>query len=374
MHVWDALSSESKIDFRAGGSANPAIAYMTENQNLTRALLTRLELLEPISILDSTKVASIDLGPPQGSLRSLNLSSYPHVTVSSSTQPLIARLLVGADGLNSPVRSFAHIPARGWDYEKQGVVATVRLAAQSPSRRQDTMAPEVQDDVTAYQRFLPNGPIALLSLPGDYATLVWSTTSAQAARLRSLASTDFVAMVNAAFRLGVVDVDYMSKMPSGQTNELEWRLEATHTQRDDEGRYPRMVNSVQDNSVASFPLRMRQADQYVGERVALVGDAAHTIHPLAGQGLNMALADVAALVRTMEYSVSHGADIGVRGNLEAYESEMWMKNNRMLGVVDKLNKLYGVTSGPLVGLRSLGLGIVDKFEGVKGWIMAQAGT
>ena len=373
MHVWDALSSESKIDFKAGVSASSTIASMTENPNLTRALLTRLESLEPISIVDSTRVTSIDLGPPQDSLGSLNLSSYPHVAVSSSTQPLIARLLVGADGLNSPVRSFAHISTRGWDYEKHGVVATVRLASQNSNHHDDTMPPEVQDNVTAYQRFLPHGPIALLALPGDYASLVWSTTPEQAARLKALEPADFAAMVNAAFRLSVVDVDYMSKMPSAQVDELEWRLKATHAQREDERCYPRIVESVQDGSVASFPLRMRQADQYVGERVALVGDAAHTVHPLAGQGLNMGLADVASLVRTIEYSVSHGADIGVHGNLEAYESEMWMKNNRMLGVVDKLNKLYSVTSGPLVGLRSLGLGMVDRFNGVKGWIMAQAG-
>ena len=376
MHVWDALSPKSKIDFEAERSAsdpNSVVASMTENQNLTQALLTRLESLEPISIIDNTSVASIDLGPSPDSSESLNLSSYPHIRLSSRASPLIARLLVGADGLNSPVRNFARIPTRGWDYEKHGVVATVRLASQDSSHLADGMAPEVQDNVTAYQRFLPSGPIALLALPGDYASLVWSTTSEQAARLKALEAADFVAMVNAAFRLSVVDVDYMSTMPSGQVDELAWRLKATGALADDERRYPRMVSSLQDGSVASFPLRMRQADQYVGERIALVGDAAHTIHPLAGQGLNMGLADVASLVRTINYNIRHGADIGVHGNLAAYESEIWMKNNRMLGVVDKLNKLYGVSWGPLVGLRSLGLGMVDKFDGAKGWIMAQAG-
>ena len=376
MHVWDALSPKSKIDFEAGRSASDpgsAVASMTENQNLTRALLARLESLESISIFDRTSVASIDLGPSQDSAEGLNLSSYPHIRISSRTSPLIARLLVGADGLNSPVRNFAHISTRGWDYERHGVVATVRLASQDSSHLADATAPKVQDNVTAYQRFLPSGPIALLALPGDYASLVWSTTPEQAARLKALKAADFAALVNAAFRLSVVDVEYMSKMHSGQVDELAWRLKATGALADDERRYPRIIESLQDGSVASFPLRMRQADQYVGERIALVGDAAHTIHPLAGQGLNMGLADVASLVRTIEYSISHGADIGVHGNLAAYESEMWMKNNRMLGVVDKLNKLYGVSWGPLVGLRSFGLGMVDKFDGAKRWIMAQAG-
>ena len=376
MHVWDALASESKIDFSArekDPNATSTIAYMTENPNLTKALLARLESLEPISSFENTKVISIDLGPPQDSPGALNLSSYPHITTSSSTSPLAARLLVGADGVNSPARTFAHIPTRGWDYERHGVVATVRLASRGQSYNQSEEAPNVQDNVTAYQRFLPPGPIALLALPGDYASLVWSTTPEQAESLKGLDAADFVAMVNAAFRLSVVDVDYMSKMPSGQVDELAWRLQVTNVPKEDETKYPRIVESVQEGSVASFPLRMRQADQYVGERVALVGDAAHTIHPLAGQGLNMGLADVASLVRAIEYAVSHGGDIGVQGNLEAYESEMWMKNNRMLGVVDKLHKLYGIGWGPVVGLRSLGLRTVDRFNGLKGWMMSQAG-
>ena len=373
MHVWDALSSEAKIDFSARQNATSAIAYMTENANLTRALLARLESLEPISKFDNTKVTSINLGPPQDKPGTLNLSSYPQVTLSSSTATLVARLLVGADGINSPVRNFAHISTRGWDYERHGVVATVKLTSRGASSDGSAGVPEVQEHATAYQRFLPSGPIALLALPGDYASLVWSTTPEQAARLKNLDPVDFAAMVNAAFRLSVVDVAYMSKMPSGQVDELGWRLQATGTPREDEASHPRMVESVQEGSVASFPLRMRQADQYVGERVALVGDAAHTIHPLAGQGLNMGLADVASLVRAIEYSVSHGGDIGVQGNLEAYENEMWMKNNRMLGVVDKLHKLYGVSWGPVVSLRSFGLGTVDRFNGLKGWIMGQAG-
>ena len=377
MHVWDALS-ESKIDFSAGENGQnttSVTAYMTENANLTRALLARLESLEPISSFENTNVASTDLGPAQDSPGSLNLSSYPHVTTSSSTSPLVARLLVGADGINSPVRTFAHIPTRGWDYDRHGVVATVKLVSRgegsySPSEED---VPEVQDNVTAYQRFLPSGPIALLALPGDHASLVWSTTPDEAARLKALDRADFAAMINAAFRLSVVDVNYMSKMPDGQVDDLAWRLSATNVPSEDETKYPRTVDSVQEGSVASFPLRMRQADRYVGERVALVGDAAHSIHPLAGQGLNMGLADVASLVRTIEYAVIHGGDIGVLGNLEAYESEMWMKNNRMIGVVDKLHSLYSVSWGPVVGLRSLGLGAVDRFTGLKALIMAQAG-
>lgn len=375
MHVWDGLATGSKIDFSTPPpSSDPQtpIAYMTENQNLTQALLARLDSLEPIESFQQTPIASIDLGPPPDRQGSLDLSSYPHISLSSTRPPLAARLLIGADGINSPVRNFAHIPTRGWDYDRHGLVATVRLA---PQEDNSSSAPnsKVRPYATAYQRFLPTGPIALLALPGDHATLVWSTTAERAAHLKSLAPEDFAAMVNSAFRLSVVDIDYMFTQSAAQASEYEWRTGVTRTATEDETRYPRSVVSVQDGSVASFPLRYRHADRYVSQRIALVGDAAHTIHPLAGQGLNMGLGDVEALVKAIEYTVAHGGDIGIEGNLEAYESGMWNKNNRMLGVVDKLHKLYGVSWAPVVGVRGVGLGMVDRFEGLKGWIMGQAG-
>ena len=118
---------------------------------------------------------------------------------------------------------------------------------------------------------------------------------------------------------------------------------------------------------------MRHADRYVAERVALVGDAAHSIHPLAGQGLNLALADVKALVGAVERATLCGADIGLRASLEPFERERYVANGAMLGVVDKLHKLYGWEWGPLVGMRGLGLGVVEMLGGLKGWLMRRAG-
>ena len=336
---------------------------MTENANLVRGLLARLADLAPITMLDKTCVSSITLGPSAVSEPSApNLSSWPHLTLSNTSNPLIARLLVGADGLNSPVRSFASIPSRGWDYGRHALVATVSLVAQefySESPR------------TAYQRFLPTGPIALLALPGTHATLVWSTLPEYAAHLKTLTPRDLAAMINAAFRLRPVDLDYLHTIPSGQVDELDWRLRHTRTLA--EGvEVPYMVDTVQEGSVASFPLRMRHADSYSGERVALVGDAAHTIHPLAGQGLNMGLGDAQALFRIIEDTVRYGGDIGSGMRLEGYGAERYSTNNRLLGVVDKLHKLYSYGSGPIVGARSLGLGAVDSFTGLKRLIMGAA--
>ncbi|KAL9014602.1 MAG: hypothetical protein Q9173_000747 [Seirophora scorigena] len=361
MRVWDGLDSSSAISF---SSSSPPIATMTENPNLQRALLKRLDQLPPFSIFDSAKVAAIEDGPSKSPEEVLDLSSYPSITLSSGRK-IMARLLVGADGLNSPVRTYAGIPTRGWDYERHGVVATLRLMNGAHHRNSRGVA-------VAYQRFLPSGPIALLAMPGSYTTLVWSTTPEKAAKLKSLASEDFVAMVNAAFRLGNVDLEYMSRLDSGHGEELAWRSSVTGV-KENEIQIPRMAQSVQDGSVASFPLRYRQADSYISSRVALVGDAAHTVHPLAGQGLNMGLADVQCLADTIEYTTKHGGDIGEEMYLDRYNGEMWMQNNRMLGVTDKLHKLYGVGWGPLVGIRGLGLKMVDQMGPVKGWLMRQAG-
>jgi ubiquinone biosynthesis monooxygenase Coq6 len=178
-------------------------------------------------------------------------------------------------------------------------------------------------------------------------------------------------MVNAAFRLPQVDIDYMHTIPSGQVDELAWREQ--HTPIPEEGSHiPHHVTAIQPGSVASFPLRLRHADAYTANRVALIGDAAHTIHPLAGQGLNMGIGDVEALVRNIENSVRYGGDIGAGMGLEGYGAERYAPNNRLLGVVDKLHKLYSWRSGPVVGLRSLGLEAVDRLGPVKELFMREA--
>ena len=337
---------------------------MTENANLVHALISRFDGLQPhnLSIFDQIKVESINLGGPASpSFEDLDLSSYPCITLSNG-KTLAARLLVGADGFNSPVRTFAGITSRGWDYDRHGVVATVQLTSDANNET---------GKVTAYQRFLPSGPIALLALPGHRATLVWTCRPEQAAKLKAMNSEDFGAMVDAGFRLGETDIEYMLSMASGQKDELDWRAQHTQTRTGSQG-VPAFVTGLQEGSVASFPLRMRHADTYIGERIALIGDAAHTVHPLAGQGLNLGMADVKSLAQTIEYAVSHGADIGVRGNLEAYESERYAANGRILGVCDKLHKLYAFQSAPVIGLRGLGLRVVNRIPPLKEFLMRQA--
>ncbi|KAJ6786031.1 hypothetical protein PWT90_06565 [Aphanocladium album] len=363
MQVWDGVT-DARIEFdwqHRGGNGSSSegastMAYMTENLNTTSGLMKRLHELGGVTILDNSRVESISLGEES---EDLDLSGWPVVHLSGG-QSLAARLLVGADGANSPVRSFAGIASRGWDYGRHGIVATLELEGEGWGGAHLK---------TAYQRFLPTGPVAMLPMPGKYATLVWSTTPENAAVLKRLPAQDFVALVNAAFRLTPVDIAYMHGQPGGQQEELAWRTE--HTPFDARA-VPQAAVAVQEGSVASFPLKMRHADTYIGERVALVGDAAHTIHPLAGQGLNQGQGDIQSLARAIQYAVAHGQDLGTQMALEAYNSERYAANHVVLGICDKLHKLYSVDSGPLVPLRSLGLRAVNGLSSLKGFLMDQA--
>lgn len=357
MQVWDGITdARIEFDWQPSSGAGKTIAYMTENLNLTSGLLKRLDELGSVDVFDKTKVEKIDLGEET---EDLDLSEWPVVHLSGG-KTLAARLLVGADGANSPVRSFAGIEARGWDYGRHGVVATLELEGEGWGGEYNKIA---------YQRFLPTGPVAMLPMPGNYATLVWSTTPEKAALLKSLPPKDFIAMVNAAFRLSAVDIGYMHTQSTGQEDELSWRLQ--HTPIEPES-IPQTVVGVQEGTVASFPLKLRHADTYISERIALVGDAAHTIHPLAGQGLNQGQGDVQSLAKTIEYAVSHGQDIGTQLALEPYNSERYAANHVLLGVCDKLHKLYSADSGLIVPLRSLGLKAVNALGPLKNFFMEQA--
>ncbi|KAK3300814.1 uncharacterized protein B0H64DRAFT_414608 [Chaetomium fimeti] len=359
MQVWDGVTG-ARIEFDWAPGAAPAagttIAYMNENLNLTSGLLKRIEELGGVSVFDNAKVEKIAYGEET---EDVDLREWPVVHLSGGKQ-LSARLLVGADGANSPVRSFAGIEARGWDYNRHGVVATLEMEGEGWGG---------EHLKTAYQRFLPTGPVAMLPLPGNHCTLVWSTTPTNASRLKSLSAKDFIATVNAAFRLSPTDLEYMHTQESGQAEEYSWRLEHTPL---DYRTIPQTAVGVQEGTVASFPLKLRHADTYIAERVALVGDAAHTIHPLAGQGLNQGQGDVQSLAKAIEYAVGHGQDIGVTMALEPYASERYAANHLLLGVCDKLHKLYSVGSGPLVPLRSVGLNAVNALGPLKSFFMNQA--
>ncbi|RMZ86371.1 hypothetical protein DV736_g6405, partial [Chaetothyriales sp. CBS 134916] len=390
MQVYDA-ANDAAIQFDWTSEAHQynarprTVATMTEIANLTRGLLRRIdELGGQQSLLSNTKVSSIENG--QDDVEGLDLSTWPVVNLSptlpytSSLRQITARLLVGADGFNSPVRAFANMASDGWDYNRHGVVATLKVEP-----KEDDYSPysDAENHTTAFQRFLPSlgGPIAILPLPNNHASLVWSTTPATAAKLKSLPLQSLVYILNAALRLEQVDIQYLLSQPADKDasfyeDELSWRLK--HTPQPSITSPPPKIHSVQEGSVASFPLRFRHAAALTSPRVALMGDAAHTMHPLAGQGLNLGIADAQSLAKCIEYNVEHGMDIGNYMALERYSCDRFGKGLVMAGGVDLLNSVYqlggsgnGIVSALIGKARGLGMQAFDKL-GLKNLVMRAA--
>lgn len=353
MRVWDGESNAS-INFDGWSSESGIVATMIENSNLQQALYRSNGIAS--SVLQS-QVRNIIRDPE---------TKWPVVTFEDGTK-FMARLLVGADGQQSPVRKFANIEARGWDYNRFGVVATLNLE---------------YDDLkaVAYQRFLRTGTLAILPMPDGKATLVWATLPDRAVWLKKLEPKVMGAVVNAGLRLDMVDIDYLHTLDPANSDEIleqiNWRLEQRNETQlpgtDIEELYPAYVEDVNPGSVATFPLKMRHADSYIAERIALVGDAAHATHPLSGQGLNMGQRDVQALVAALSLAVDRGLDIGSSLALEPYPRVAYASNHILLGVNDKLHKLYSTDFWPVVKLRSVALSAFDQLDSAKQFAIRQA--
>ncbi|KDR80553.1 hypothetical protein GALMADRAFT_222150 [Galerina marginata CBS 339.88] len=394
LHVWDGIS-DARIDFSSSDirsqSPNHSMARLTENFNLQRGLLRHLDEVPKVQVLQRTKVIYIDRDTEGG-------GGWPLVHLDDQ-KVLRARLLVGADGFNSPVRAFARIPSFGWPYDKQAIVATLLHSPRGAYEGPNT---------TAYQRFLPTGPIAFLPLAPTNSSLVWSTTPSLAAALLACHPSVLSIMINAAFRLPVVSLKHLHQKildahangspisPEQIREEIRWREQAHNIDPRsvyssvsvesashgippaDSEDVPPIVTELQPGSMASFPLRFNHAESYIGEesgtRAVLIGDAAHTIHPLAGQGLNLGLADVECLSRCVEESLITGGDIGSYTALLPYSQERYFANHTLMSAVDKLHKLYSTESQPVVWARSIGIEVMNELDSVKAAMMMTAGA
>lgn len=348
--------------------ARDSMLCMIEILNIQASLYNRISEYDSkkdkIDIIDNTKVVSIKHSDSNDPL------SWPLVTLSNG-EVYKTRLLVGADGFNSPTRRFSQIPSRGWMYNAYGVVASLKLEYPPFKLR-------------GWQRFLPTGPIAHLPMPENNATLVWSSSERLSRLLLSLPAESFTALINAAFVLEDADMNYYYRMleeGSMDTDkiieDIKFRTEEIYsTLKDDseiEEIYPPRVVSVLDKTRARFPLKLTHADRYCSDRVALVGDAAHTTHPLAGQGLNMGQTDVHGLVYALEQAMERGLDIGSSLSLEPFWAERYPSNNVLLGMADKLFKLYHTSFPPVVALRSFGLNLTNKLGPIKSAIIDTLG-
>jgi 2-octaprenyl-6-methoxyphenol hydroxylase len=286
------------------------LGYMIENRH-TRAALGAAVLANPnIEVRAPCRLIKVETGPA-------------HATVTlGDGDSVIAPLVVGAEGRASTVRSQSGIGVIGWDYPQVGVVATVAMA-------------EGHDGV-AHEYFLPSGPFAILPLTGNRASLVWTESRARGAALAQ--AREEIVEAHLARRFG----EFLGQV----------KLEG-----------PRFV----------YPQSLQLAERMVAPRIALLGDAAHAIHPIAGQGLNLGLKDAAALAEVVVDAIRLGQDIGDLTVLDRYAAWRRFDNVTLAAATDVFNRLFSNDHPLTRTVRGVGMAVVNKIGPARRFFMQEAG-
>jgi 2-octaprenylphenol hydroxylase len=311
MHVWDADGTGS-VTFNAADLHVPALGHIVENNQTLWALQQVTAQAGNIDMVRGA-VQSFDNPDAQG---------YVPVTLNTGEQ-LQARLLVGADGALSNVRQMSGIATREWDYEHRAIVATVRTER------------SVAD--TAWQRFRPEGPLAFLPVHSDdhLASIVWSTVPEEADALLAMDDEAFMQALTTAFEGRL-----------GQITEVSPRQH--------------------------FPLRQRHAKRYYEAGVVVAGDAAHTIHPLAGQGVNLGFKDAEVLAEEILRGVSKGLSPGSDAVLGRYQRRRQADNLATMAAMEGFKRLFGSDQLLIRLLRNEGLRLFDRALPVKQHVVMKA--
>lgn len=309
MRVWDATGT-GQIHFDSADLGEPLLGWIIENRVMQYVLLERARQWPTLEIRCPATLAAAQA-----------LTTGGWQVRLSDGQEITTRLLVGADGAQSRVRQLAGIAISGWEYGQTAVVAHVRTAE--------------PHQATAWQRFLPDGPLAFLPLHDGRCSIVWSVAPSQAEALLALDTTAFAQALGEAFALRLGPI-----------------LEVS----------PR----------AAFPLRLQHAHTYTQPGLALIGDAAHVVHPLAGQGVNLGLLDAATLAEVVADAAAAGAEIGASRVLRRYERWRKGENLLMLGVMDGFKRWFGPVPLPLRLARNWGLSLTDAAGPLKNRIARRA--
>lgn len=293
----------------ADRTAGEPLGYMVENRRI-RAALAEAVTAAGIEVRAPVSVAGVEVG--QG-----------RATVSlSDGSTLHAPLVVGAEGRGSPVRRAAKIDTLGWGYGQSGVVATVSLGRDHGN--------------VAHEYFLPDGPFAILPLTEQRASLVWTESTRRAEALKTASDAAFQAHLMRRFGDFLEDVTVVG---------------------------PRFV----------YPLSLLLAEKLTAPRIALVGDAAHGVHPVAGQGLNMGLKDVAALAEVLTEAVRLGEDLGSETVLERYARWRRFDNAALAAGFDGFVRLFSNDLPPVRAARDLGIAVVNRIAPLRRAFMHEAG-
>jgi 2-octaprenyl-6-methoxyphenol hydroxylase len=295
------------LAFDAEVEPGEPFAHMVENRSLI------------VALRETAVAAGVHLVPK--SIDRVATSGGSVEVILADGLYVVARLVVAADGAHSRVRAAAEIPVVTWSYGQSGIVATVGHERDHEGR--------------AEEHFLPGGPFAILPLSGKRSSIVWTESSAEAARIVALPPEAFHSELERRFGLRLGEIEVLSP--------------------------PR-----------AYELDFMIARRFVAERVALVGDAAHVIHPIAGQGLNLGLRDVAALAECVTEAARLGLDPGGDEMLKRYERWRRFDTTAMGITTDGLNRLFSNQSDVLRAVRDFGLGLVDRLPGLKRLFVREA--
>ncbi|MBY5933241.1 FAD-dependent monooxygenase [Tateyamaria omphalii] len=320
--VWDDIADHSQpmleikvSDGRAGEGPSPffmhfdhaeieegPMGYMVQDRHIRRALLDAMATTTGIHHLAGETVTAQDIAP--GSVK---------VTLGSG-KSLTGKLLIGADGRGSGTATRAGIKRTGWGYGQTALVCAI--------------AHEKPHHGIAHQFFMPPGPLAILPLPGNVSSIVWSETDENAKRFNALSDADYLTMLRPRFG------DFLGEISlAGQR--------------------------------FTYPLSLSLAQNIAADRLALIGDAAHGVHPIAGQGLNAGMRDIAALAEVITDATRRGEDIGSIAVLKRYEEWRRFDNTALAMATDGFNRLFSNDNSLIRGLRDIGMGVVNALPGLR---------
>ena len=297
-------------EFCSENIGHSELGYIVENRLTQLALLERIEDFSNIELICPAQITQLNYSLHSDSELILN-----------NGRTLSTKLLVAADGAQSKIRQGVNLGVTSWDYDQQAMVIYIETAYP-------------QQDIT-WQRFVVSGPQAFLPLTGNFGSIVWYNSPDEIKRLKSLAPD-------------VLKEELMATFP------------------DCLGEVTRVISST------SFPLKRQHAQHYVKHGVALVGDAAHTINPLAGQGVNIGLLDAAALAEVIMDATKQGRNISDVSVLKQYEKMRHTENLKMMTVMDVFYQTFSNDFFPLKLLRNLGLGLAERVTPLKNKLMRGA--
>lgn len=325
MKVWDC-NSAAKIHFAAADIGTPYLGHIIDNHAMVAAMLEKLRQNDRVTMMDNTEIRGIERCRPPAALRGALRGT---LRVAITGKEVTTRLLVGADGGGSKVRELCGITARASDFAQDAIVSTISIAG-AP------IAHEHEHEAIAWQCFTDSGPVAMLPLADGRYSLVWSCDRAYADELMALEDAQFCTRLQALFFAAL-----------GEISGCERR------QR--------------------FALGQQHADRYIADSVALVGDAAHITHPLAGLGANLGLLDVAALAEVVERADQRGMDIGGYGVLRRYERWRFGDNALVLAMMEGFNDIFTSRRCAAKVVRSTAMNLVDSATPLKS-ILAKLAT